>query len=105
MNFTKEDLEKLPYYQLRNLGREVGVGGACTYKKAELIEKIISVCSGRVEPIFPKSGRPVIPVVDLTDIPKSIKKMEKKTIDLEEVEKIIDDFKNKLLKLLSKYEL
>ncbi|MBQ7466632.1 MAG: hypothetical protein IJS74_01010 [Clostridia bacterium] len=45
-SYSKEDLEKLGIYDLRELGREVGVPSPTTMKKDQLIEYIVGIIHG-----------------------------------------------------------
>ncbi len=58
--YTKDNLSKLGIFQLREIARDVGVHLPTTYKKDDLIEKIIQVASGQILPFVPKNkkGRP-----------------------------------------------
>ena len=55
---TKEELQKMSLYQLRNIGRELGVKATTKHVKSILIDKIFEVYSGKKEPTFTKRGRP-----------------------------------------------
>ena len=75
---TKEELQKMSLYQLRILGRELGVKGVTKHVKAVLIEKILEVYSGKVEPTFTKRGRPPFKVQLFVDnIDEYFNKMRK----------------------------
>ncbi len=58
--YTKDNLSKFGIFQLRDIARDVGVHLPTTYKKDDLIEKIIQVASGQISPFVPKNkkGRP-----------------------------------------------
>ena len=60
MENTRDELLKFGIYQLRTIGREVGVKLPTTYNKNDLINEILSVTSGEKEPYFKqtKKGRP-----------------------------------------------
>ena len=64
--YTKDNLNALGIFQLRDLARNVGVHLPTTYKKDELIEKILQVMSGEILPFVPKNkkGRPPKILVD-----------------------------------------
>ena len=77
--FSKENLEKLGIFELRNLAREIGVYSPTIFKKKDLIEKMLLIVSGEEEPHTPKTkqGRPpkfIHSVNNLLDIfiPKSV---------------------------------
>ena len=57
---TRENLNKFGIFQLREYARSIGVHLPTTYKKDDLIEKIMQVESGTIEPFVPKNkkGRP-----------------------------------------------
>ena len=59
-SYTKENLTQLGIFELREVARNIGVHLPTTYKKDELIEKIIQVANGFVDPFVPKTkkGRP-----------------------------------------------
>lgn len=59
-SYTKENLNQLGIFELREVARNIGVHLPTTYKKDELIEKIIQVANGFVDPFVPKTkkGRP-----------------------------------------------
>jgi|AntRauTorcE11897_2_1112592.scaffolds.fasta_scaffold00019_85 transcription termination factor Rho len=58
--FNKNNLEKLGIFELRNLARDIGVHSPTIYKKKEIIEKILDIINGKVEPYTAKTkqGRP-----------------------------------------------
>ena len=47
-SYTKQDLEKLGIYDLRELGREVGVPSPTTMKKEQLIDYIVGIIHGQM---------------------------------------------------------
>ncbi len=65
--FTKDTLNVLGIFQLRDLARSVGVHLPTTYKKDDLIEKILQVANGETMPFVPKNkkGRPPKNLVDV----------------------------------------
>ncbi len=58
--YTEKNLSQYGIFQLREIARNVGVHLPTTYKKEELIDKILQVVSGKVEPFVAKNkkGRP-----------------------------------------------
>ncbi len=58
--FSEEKLQRYGIFQLREIARNVGVHLPTTYKKNHLIEKILQVVRGQLEPFVPKNkkGRP-----------------------------------------------
>ena len=64
--YTKDNLNVLGIFQLRDLARGVGVHLPTTYKKDELIEKILQVVNGEIKPFVPKNkkGRPPKSLMD-----------------------------------------
>ncbi|MBR1925534.1 MAG: hypothetical protein IJ837_01620 [Clostridia bacterium] len=63
---TRENLNKFGIFQLREYARSIGVHLPTTYKKDDLIEKIMQVENGTIEPFVPKNkkGRPPKNVYD-----------------------------------------
>ncbi len=57
-NYTEKQLEKVNFHDLRRLGQIVGVKSACSLKKAELIDQILKVQNGEIDPYFSTKGRP-----------------------------------------------
>jgi hypothetical protein len=58
MEKIKSELEKLPLYSLRKIGRESGVKAPTELNKSQLIDEIIKVKKNEVLPIFTNRGRP-----------------------------------------------
>lgn len=58
MNYTKEYLNNLNLYHLRNIGKSIGVKSPTLANKSSLIQKILDVQSGKTAPYFTKKGRP-----------------------------------------------
>ena len=58
--YTEKNLSQYGIFQLREIARNVGVHLPTTYKKEELINKILQVVSGEIEPFVAKNkkGRP-----------------------------------------------
>ena len=69
-NLSKEALEKLGIYELRNVARQVGVYSPTRYKKEVLIDKITSIVRGEEEPYIKKTnqGRPPKQIAGLDEI-------------------------------------
>lgn len=61
MQYTKEQLNEYNLYSLRTLGRKTGVKAPSSLRKAELIENILDVQSGKILPHKTKRGRPALP--------------------------------------------
>jgi transcription termination factor Rho len=55
---SREELDDLSLFELRNAAREMGVKSPTTYNKGDLIDKMISISSGEVKPVKSNRGRP-----------------------------------------------
>ncbi len=65
--FSEEELNKLSYYILREIGREIGVKAPASKKKEELIDNILQIQNHKLEPCVPtKKGAPKKGNVDLS---------------------------------------
>ena len=49
-NINEEKLQKLGIFELRAIGREIGVKSPTTYKRDELIKNIENIEKGIIEP-------------------------------------------------------
>ena len=80
MLFTKEELQNLSLASLRCLAREVGVKSPCSKKKEILIEEIVLVKTGKVEPYFSNKGRNALNslLLDKKDFPLELKALLEK---------------------------
>ena len=87
-------MEKLPLYQLRQKGREIGVKSPTTYKKKDLIEAIIDVLEGKVVPEKTNRGRPAMNSFEQHKTKKEIKDIEKS------IDKALSKLKKTLMKSL-----
>ena len=58
--YTESKLNEFGIFQLREIARNVGVHLPTTYKKDDLIQKILQVVRGEIEPFVAKNkkGRP-----------------------------------------------
>lgn len=68
MDYSKmsiEQLNELSLFELRNAAREMGVKSPTTYNKGDLIEKMISVSTGKIAPVKTNRGRPPKALVGL----------------------------------------
>ena len=85
---TREELEKLGLFQLREYGMRIGVRQPTEFKKSGLIDEILAIESGEKPPhVKKKSGRPAkmflekaerqITEFDLTEREKRIEDKEK----------------------------
>lgn len=102
--YTKDELLCLGIYELRDLGRDIGVKSPTTLKKEELVDKIVSIIYGEV----PKSnigkgrGRPVrakdkpnriyVDLIDKIEAPKCDKSFifsDDQVVDIKFVEDLI----------------
>ena len=90
------DLEHMGIYDLRQLGRRVGVKSPTTMKKRELITQIKAINSGNVTPYRATRGRP--PLERIEELKTSA--LQNHTINLETLHKMIVDFESRLIKLL-----
>ena len=58
-DYTREELESMDIFALRNTARSVGVSSPTKKNKLELVSQIMAIVSGEVEPPQPpKKGRP-----------------------------------------------
>ena len=65
-DYTKEMLEATSIFAIRDIAKEVGVSSPTKKNKAELIDLILKITSGEMEPpVAPRRGRPK----KQTDIP------------------------------------
>ena len=71
-NISRETLENLGIYELRNVARQVGVYSPTTCKKAELIDKVMAIVLGDEQPYERKTnqGRPAKQISGLDEILK-----------------------------------
>ncbi len=59
IKFTKEQLDNMNLFVLREIGREIGVKAPAAMKKENLINDIMAIQEGRLEPVAPtKLGAP-----------------------------------------------
>lgn len=58
-------LDQLSLFELRNAAREMGVKSPTTYNKGELIDKMISISTGKIAPVKTNRGRPPKALVGL----------------------------------------
>ncbi|MGI6702382.1 MAG: transcription termination factor Rho [Christensenellales bacterium] len=69
MDYSKmnmEELNELSLFELRNAARDMGVKSPTIYNKMDLIEKMISVSTGKIEPVKKSNrGRPPKALVGL----------------------------------------
>lgn len=79
--YTKAQLEKLNFYDVRNVARAVGVKNVSKKKISVLIDNIIKIQDGELAPYRTKKGRPV-----------------KKRLNYNEIDRTEDD-KAKILEL------
>ena len=55
---SREELDDLSLFELRNAAREMGVKSPTTYNKGDLIDKMFSISTGEVKPVKSNRGRP-----------------------------------------------
>jgi len=94
MQYTKEQLNEFNLYSLRELGRSLGVKAPSSLRKDQLIEQILGVLSGKIEPTFSMRGRP-----------KLKKNLSTREITLlkEYLDKTFENVKNDILKVITEY--
>lgn len=92
LDYSKETLNSLGIYELRNLAREVGVYSPTTLVKSELISKILSIISGDDQPHVrtTKQGRPAKQLSGMDNIYK----LFRPTIEKEPTPKNLSKFSN-----------
>lgn len=88
---TENELNKKPLYELRRIGRQIGVKASSSLKKSVLIERIIDVESGKIPPTFSSRGRPTLLYEKKVYFNNSI---------LKEINRILKNAKNEIISLL-----
>lgn len=89
-NYSKEALENLGIYELRNVARQVGVYSPTKYKKEILVDKILAIIQGKEQPYVKKTnqGRPAKQIAGIDDIMNIfVPKIETKSLYQQQVEK------------------
>ena len=89
---NKSELSQKSLFELRILGRKVGVKSVSTLKKGDLIQNILDISNGSKQPIFNNRGRKPY-----------IKNTSKIAIDAEKlylIEKLLDKTKKEILDIL-----
>ncbi len=110
MLYIKEDLAKCCLSALRQIGRELGVKSPTSLTKNSLIDEIIKVENGLVNPHFTKVGRKCLNIEygkqENQDNRKelSLKKSKEKEFLLE-LDKLTSEYKQRIIKLYNKYAL
>ena len=89
----KSELMHKSLYELRIIGRKLGVKSVTTLKKNELIENIIDISTGDKKPIFTKQGRKPY------DYANSNLKISKEKIKI--IEEMLNRTKKEILDLLN----
>ena len=88
---TKNELSKKSLYELRILGRNLGVKSVSTLKKSDLIQNILDISNGNKQPIFNNRGRkpylrnttePAIDTKKLYLIERLLDKTKKEILDI-----------------------
>ena len=85
-NITRDDLDNMGIHEIRTFAREIGVPHPTSLKKQEMIDCIMDIRDGKLEPQKvrkagrpPKSGGISVAVSPVTEEPKIEKKEEKRT--------------------------
>ncbi len=103
MKYTREYLKNLILQSVRDIARKIGVRAPTLYTKLELIELVLKVQNGEIEPYFSNRGRKILKK-DIASIDEFVKYKSKfytdRTIAL--VIELIDKFKEELIKILEK---
>ena len=87
-------LENMTLYELRELGRGIGVKSPSSLRKKQLIEKILKIQKGEEKPTFSCRGRPVVrnKVYDSYNEQHNIKK--------EKIKLAVEEFLIKIFKIM-----
>jgi hypothetical protein len=92
MKISRKELSKLSHYELRNLGRQIGVKSPSTIRKDEVIDNIIAIYKGKKKPHFTNLGRPAI---------KQNNSFDSKDIEIEkQIDKMLLDLKIEIMNLI-----
>ena len=89
-NYSKEALQNLGIYELRNVARQVGVYSPTKYKKEILVDKILAIMQGDEQPYVKKTnqGRPAKQIAGIDEIMNIfVPKIEKKSVYQQQVER------------------
>ena len=62
-----ESISKKRLMDLRVYGRAIGVKSASTLKKAELVQKIMDIQSGKEKPVYTKVGRKPLEIMQIKE--------------------------------------
>lgn len=89
-NYSREALQNLGIYELRNVARQVGVYSPTKYKKEVLVDKILAIMQGQEQPYVKKTnqGRPAKQIAGIDEIMNIfVPKIEQKSVYQQQVEK------------------
>ena len=101
MKFSREELDKINIYALRNVAREVGVKSPTSLTKQVLIEEILQIQSGAKQPVVQsKRGRPIKNSIENKNDEISISVKEKMAIKKELIDKILKEIEMKLYEII-----
>lgn len=101
MTYTKEYLEKISLLGLRQIGREVGVKSPTSLRKDQLVESILDIQQGYIEPYFncDKRGRPAL------SNQKDFSRVQALSMEkLYRIQKIISKCQNDIIEVMLEFE-
>lgn len=99
---NKEKLSKKSIYELRIIGRDLGVKSPTALKKQELIYAIIERNLNLTEPHFTKRGRPPITTSQTQEnLLQKAKVLEKIRLSaIKQIEKVLEKAKTEITKII-----
>ena len=88
---NRKELNNKPLYELRCIGRHIGVKAASSLSKSDLIEKILEIENGITTPTFTNKGRPSMAYTKKTYFNPCV---------LKKIDKILNKAKEEIISLL-----
>lgn len=98
MDCERETLKRAHLYDLRRMGREVGVKAPAALKKNELINQILAVKRGEIPPHFTNKGRMPKPTDSVVSSYKKFKDEKRDRLE-KRLDRILGELKDCILKM------
>ena len=95
---NRSELENKSLHELRTIGRKIGVKSVTTLRKKLLINAILDVSNGKIEPYFSTRGRPAYS----SDIKNNSRNKQISQNDLKKINMELKNLKKLIIELLTK---
>ena len=99
MLYLRSELNEYSFTYVRKIGRNIGVKSPTSMTKDKIIDCILAIQKGEMQPVFTKRGRPaktISPVNEHFELQKKYSEKERQRLLKEKVSKYLEKLKKEI---------